>query len=88
MKVLSVLKELKSERHYTLLHAYHLNKYQGPATITLVEDYKKKWKWHMGVFTKVTKINILMHDIGLPLWLNLILPSSGVLCGVRRFEIA
>jgi hypothetical protein len=44
MPVLSVPNQFNLKRHYTFLHEDKLKKYQGPARIALLEDYKKKCK--------------------------------------------
>ena len=56
MKVLSVPKEFNLKRHYTSLQESKLKIYQGK--IALLEDYTKKCKLQMGIFTRVAKTNI------------------------------
>jgi hypothetical protein len=41
MQVLSVPKGFNLKRHYIFLHEGKLKKYQDPARIALLEDYKK-----------------------------------------------
>ena len=50
IEVLSVPKKFNLKRHYTYLHEDKLKKYREPATIALLEDYKKKCKQETGIY--------------------------------------